>query len=1025
MCQCFDLISCIMIENYMEGFDVADNWYVILELEFDPPVEDEQDISKRIEEKSKFWSMNFNDFKMGAQYRAWHQNIPRIKKEMLGPANIRKQLASEACVIVYGPVDKLLKTIGRKGNITTEEGDKLARKLRISLDVVKKRADSLGIQWIEGSGADYKSVYDKYYKTKPQNAATYDGMRQMLSSFGAGNLYDFLYKNTGVKNANRLPCKTLRARAAEKKNKEFYKKDSVSGTGSKLCGYCDIVFKDDSSKEMYDRYLEYIRRKAILDDAKSIADISDELTIEQGNEIIGQLTEVFRDRKMAEAVLTAFCKIEKIAYNTGGIFEKAANIRICRCGCMNDVSDGRKVCRNCGLELVIKCPECGTENDVNVKVCRCGFKFENIDKAIALCEQAEYAIESLNFAVAKVHLSDAEHYWPNSNKITALKEHLAEYEKRVGIAATKMKEEIKNRCYCEAKKQYRYIQQLFSGYSDSAVEDEINRAIEQAMSLYNTAKSSKDEKEILELCSEAYDICADLPGIKELLPVPANVTGFKVVTDIVSRINIISWEAIDDRTIRYVVVRSRDGWVQNFSDGQVIFKGSRSSCTDNTIEAGIPYYYNVFAERAGVYSKGASGDFKEIVNLFEVQHAAVTAGDSSLNITWDGLPDNATTKIYEIKEGDTGRHIASSTADSYLVTNLENDKSYKYRISLSYIVSGEKRETAGVIITGVPTCIPLPVDTLRVKPLRENQFEAVWVKPNAGEVRLYGSTDKPIYNIGDVIALSELETKMSQLQKYSLSAQTLRSIKQDETGVAFQYSGNGMLYVAAVIVKARTAVFGNTVRANIGESVTIKSIRPVNGKINIYIEPPENATGFVVLYRFDQFPADIEDVKTVRKYIPLKQYRLNSAIVLDTLEERKYYFTVYAEFKEDGEKDYSFGTDCLFDNSAKVNIIYSININRKLLGESNMILEFEADCREFVLPDIEIMSSVGNTPVFKASAELFYTVPSQMVNGSLKVKVPLPKTLPKNTYIKAFFKDDSMQESAQLRLKLKSNYKIS
>ena len=117
---------------------MADNWYVILELGFDPPVEDEVKIAERIDEKAKFWSTHFNDFKMGAQYRAWHQNIPQIKKDMIGPANIRKQLASDACIAVYGPVDKLLKTIGRKGNITDSEGEKLSTKLKISVDVVKK-----------------------------------------------------------------------------------------------------------------------------------------------------------------------------------------------------------------------------------------------------------------------------------------------------------------------------------------------------------------------------------------------------------------------------------------------------------------------------------------------------------------------------------------------------------------------------------------------------------------------------------------------------------------------------------------------------------------------------------------------------------------------------------------------------------------------------------------------------------------------------------------------------------------------
>ena len=110
---------------------MAENWYIVLELEFDPPVEDEQAITAKIEERARFWSTHFNDFKLGPNYRAWHQNIPQIKKDMLGPANIRKQLAAEACTIVYGPVDKLLKTIGRKGCITAGEADKISQKQKI------------------------------------------------------------------------------------------------------------------------------------------------------------------------------------------------------------------------------------------------------------------------------------------------------------------------------------------------------------------------------------------------------------------------------------------------------------------------------------------------------------------------------------------------------------------------------------------------------------------------------------------------------------------------------------------------------------------------------------------------------------------------------------------------------------------------------------------------------------------------------------------------------------------------------
>ena len=397
----------------------------------------------------------------------------------------------------------------------------------------------------------------------------------------------------------------------------------------------------------------------------------------------------------------------------------------------------------------------------------------------------------------------------------------------------------------------------------------------------------------------------------------------------------------------------------------------------------------------------------------------------SLNITWNILPINATAEVYGILENGEEDYVLSSTSNSCLITNLENEKLYKYRVSLSYIVAGKKQETKGVIVSGMPTCPPSPIDTLRIKPLQKGWFEAVWRKTNAGEVCLYGSTNKPAYYVGEVVALSELERKMTQLQQKNLSTQMLSHIKTDETSTSFEYSENETMYVVAVVVKAGTAVLGNIVRVGIGETVTIKSIRPVNGKINIYIEPPKNATGFVVLYRFDQFPTDIGDVKTVRKYVPFKQYQLNSAILLDTLEERKYYFTVYAEFKQDEEKDYSSGTDYMFDNSAKLNIIYSINVNKKMFGERSLTLGFEADCQQFILPDIDIMSAIGNAPMFKSSAKLFYTISSQMVNGSIKVKIPLPKTMSKDTYIKAFFKDESMQNGNQLLIKDKSKNKIS
>ena len=61
-----------------------ENWYIVLELEFDPPVEDEDVIQKRINEKKDFWNRNANGLK-GKEYSVWRDAIPKIKKEIIFP----------------------------------------------------------------------------------------------------------------------------------------------------------------------------------------------------------------------------------------------------------------------------------------------------------------------------------------------------------------------------------------------------------------------------------------------------------------------------------------------------------------------------------------------------------------------------------------------------------------------------------------------------------------------------------------------------------------------------------------------------------------------------------------------------------------------------------------------------------------------------------------------------------------------------------------------------------------------------
>jgi len=998
---------------------MTENWYIILGLEFDPnPVTDEAVIADKIEEKRKFWSSKANDFNHGAEYRKYSQMLPDIKKDMIGDANIRTELIKDACEKTYGPIDKTLKMI-KKTEIPQDTIDKIATKQKVDVEVVKRRAAALGIKIVASKGGDYQATYDKYYKTKPQNADKFNGMNALLKSFHVTNLYEFLYAGTSIKNPQNLPCDKLRQRSKEKKTKEFYKNDSISGSGSKLCGQCDECFKDDAAKQIYDKYLEYNKRKAILEELKNSYDLVGELTREAYSDFVGQLTEIFKNRKDAEALLIAFCKIEKIPVPVSEATGSQANkqFKVCRCGCINDVSDGRKVCQACGLELQIKCPKCGTLNDANINVCKCGFRFENIDKAVSLCELASDALGFMDFKVAEMHLLDADRYWPGSARVSELKSRLTELKSRIGNAVEDMRKACQKKCYFEAKRQLESVKKFAPSYSEPAIEEEIKDAIKIAEQWKKKAQTAKREEDIIDACTRAYEACNDCPGIKEIISKypPAPPTNLSIIADSAAKVNILSWtKSATEGLLYYSVVRKEGAIPVNVRDGFLVGRVSMYSINDRNIKPGVPYFYAVFAERADIYSNALT--CKEAINnLFEITNVRIAAGDGFLQLSWDPIADNA---VVEVERTDSSHKKANLTCNSrtnFVDKGLENDCEYQYKVYLIYSIGAKKLRTAGVHISGIPTRPPLPIEKLIVKPTQGDEFQIEWENPEGNEIQFFYSTKKPDLLSGDLVPISQLESSMNVLVIH----------KDSQTSGTFKYDKEELIYILAVVVKSGSAVIGTIARASKAGSVKINHVNLVNGKIMISTELPRDCTGFVVLYRHDQFPNDLSDVETTRKYIPLKQYQYDGGLVIDSNEPKNYYFSVFAEFKRDGERDYSAGTDYLFSNAAKEIITYSISVSKKFFGGGTINLIFESENKKFRLPDIDIISAQDRAPMFKKTGKLFYQIPEQDVSEKLHISIPLERGMARETYIKPFLQDENLSGRYVLKIKLGSNHKIS
>ena len=997
---------------------MTENWYIVLGLDFDPnPINDEAVIEQKIEEKRKFWSSKANDFNHGAEYRKYSQMLPDIKRDMIGPDNIRAELIKDACEKTYGPIDKTLKMI-KKTEISQDTIDKMATKLKVDVESIKRRAAILGMKIVASQGGDFQATYDKYYKTKPQNADKFNGMNALLKSFNVSNLYEFLYAGTSIKNPQNLPCDALRQRAKERKTKEFYKNDSVSGSGSKLCGQCDESFKDDASKQIYDKFLEYNARKIILDEVRTFFELSGELTQDAYSDFVGRLTEIFKNRKEAETLLVAFCKVEKIPVPATGAEQKEnSHIKICRCGCINDTADGRTVCKRCGLELQIKCPKCGTLNDAIINVCKCGFKFENIDKAVSLCDLASDALDGMDFSVAEMHINDADKYWPGSDKVAQLKERLAELKNRVGSAVEDMRKACQEKRYYEAKRQLESVKKFSPSYMEPSLEEEIRNGIETAEKFKNIALRGKNEAEIIDACTKAYEACNDCPGVREIIAKypPAEPTELVVVADSAAKINVLSWKRSSTQGLLYYSVVRKEGAIPiSVQDGMFVGRVSMCSINDQNVVPGVQYFYAVFAERAGVYSNALS--HKDAVsNLFEISGVKIAAGDGLLQLNWDPIADNASVNIERTDPAGKTTKLNCNSRNNFVDKNLDNDKEYTYKVCLTYSVGITKTNTKGVSISGTPTRPPLPIEKLVIKPTQGNEFQAEWENPEGGEIQFFYSPKKPEFISGDLIPISTLESTMSVLVMNKSSATT----------GTFKYDGDGLIYVIAVVVKSGSAVIGTISRASKGGSVKINNVSLVNGKIMITLDLPKDATGFVILYRHDQFPDDISDIKTTRKYIPLKQYQYDGGLVIDSNEPENYYFSVFAEFRKDGESDYSIGTDYLFSNVSKEIITYAISVNKKIFGGGTIDITFESENKQFRLPDIDVMSAQDRAPMFKKSSKIFHQIAAQEVNGSTTISIPLEKGLSRETYIKPFLKDENLAGRYILKIKLGSDHKIS
>ena len=507
------------------------NFFILLELPFDPPEEDTEKIETAIRKKVSLWNQEIlyktSKSVEASEYLAMRKDIEKV---MLN-SELRGKAAEDARAI------KKLK------RVKLEKELRPYRALSDTLEKEDLRQLLAGYGAFGFTEAEIKQLFEEGRKQKPQqinmdeilswdvakDVKKYLGMLRIPGETTIDNgslitlaptLYDFLEL------PDSSPANKLYERASEKEKVSLLKggeKNAGDRAMQELYGLCKRIFKIPAQKDKYDRYFELTKYEGINDATDLLALRNQQVLTPRMKESLIEIAA--QDYKLSGSVASAY--INNYCIYKGYILP-GDKVICSHCGAENPA--GSDICGACKEPLFVICPLCGRRSDASAVVCKCGFEMENIRRVEELCLQAKRALEILNLQAAENHLNEADRLWPKNKQVTELKNSLSSRKQQFGRELADLKDACKTRHYMKAKDLYEVIRGSFNGYSNSELWAEITTAIDNAQERCNWAFGLSGSDEVLDLCDKAAELCADLPDIQRLrrkYP-PDPLTGFSV-----------------------------------------------------------------------------------------------------------------------------------------------------------------------------------------------------------------------------------------------------------------------------------------------------------------------------------------------------------------------------------------------------------------------------------------------------------------------------------------------------------------
>lgn len=985
-----------------------ENFFILLDLPYDPASNDIDAINLVILRKSKEWARQKENPALRNQALRYLDMIPEMQRTMLD-AELRGREAERART----QKDAMLRQFEAELRVLESKGYILPREAGA---IVKKYA---------GYGVDGEFLKKLSHCPVAENHAALRGHReeavgeamdwktareiqQGLDALGLTDLYAFLEQPA------QTPARGLRDAAARKKKEAFADDSPWRAVKRDLAEFALTVFASAASKDQYDRYRNISQYPAVGDLIQAEGARGGFI----GSGLLVRLVN-FGVEKYGIGVLEAEEYIRRFCAAYGIALDKAGQKIICP-ACGRIAGRREDVCRGCGEPLRGDCPGCGTPFAEGAAICSdCGFALGDMARALAYLDEAEKAIIESNAGSAGRALEYAEKYWPGHQKLPSLRQRVADVENRYVRYVEALGD-------CMSKNQYYAALELVSeaaakqirlpGGLSEQVRSTIRDFEEQIAALHANPRGP-DYQTLAKLAGSVSD-STELNRMMEKHPPQSPRV---LAPQIQGRKVLLQWSLSDSEgRVEYVLVRKPDAEPLTPYDGDILYQGPAQFFEDGSAAPLREYFYKVYTKRGASFaSEGKLAG--PVLIIPEIENLRVVPADMSAQLTWDFSPDLREVLIWRKLGGDApasredGVPLDNDRLDGYTDMKVKNDVEYWYYVVAGYTVKGRKVYAKGVPERVIPHKIVAPIEDLDIAPAdgEEGVYVVHWPETRHEDVLLLACAQPHAYRSGDMLPVEELLTNFQRLE---LEAKLRDSAR-------FRLAFSGGIYIFAAAVSGRFATVGNCRYLTNVPDLTEASYELTKEDMILRFTWPKEVEEVAVAYRFDRQPQHPEELgATVARY-SREQYGQDGGAVLRELENGLYYITIYSRHtRPDGTFTYSKGLQIRVDNAPVNEVFYHFKYSKRLLSSTASVTITISSPGKITLPKAVFVGKVGRFPLCSAEGMPLFELEDELVlDGSVTYQYRT-NMLPKNLYIRMFLHDES--QYARCRLLPLSNVKI-